>query len=382
MRKKYELTKKELRARSRRRLVLVELLLLFVLTAGIAAWLYFGIESVTDVPKLARGGFAAITRDQPFIANIINTNSGDFKYDGYRTIALFGVDNRSVGEYETGNSDCIMVCAVDNDAQEVRIASIYRDTFLDTADGSYHKANYAYDHGGVEEALAMLRRNLDIDVTDYVVVDFVALVDAVDAVGGIDLDEGLTEAEASHMDCGEVAALSGKDTQAAVAGQTHLDGVQTVTYCRIRHTDSDFIRAQRQRRVLEKLIEKAKAASLPELAKIVEAVLPEVSTNLSVTEIMELASAYREYALTETTGFPFDKRGAEYRGRGQVVVPCTLESNVRKLHFFLYREADYLPSEDLLRISSGIEAYTGFSENAAIDYGKYDTVDRFGVEQQ
>ncbi len=345
---------------------MTEISLLIILTVGIVIWLDFWLSDFSDIKSYASNYL-------PLPSFI----SGELNLSGYQTIALFGVDNRSVGDYETGNSDCIMICAINNDTKEVRLASVYRDTFLDTGDEDLHKANYAYNHGGVKDALDMLHRNLDIDIDEYVTVDFVALVNAIDALGGIDLDEGLSESEVYdltswHDYIGEVAALSGKAANAVTVGQTHLDGVQACAYCRIRYVDSDFIRAGRQRTVLSKLVEKAKAANIAELSDLIKAVFPEVSTSLSLTDILALAATYHSYNLTEMTGFPFDKRGATYGAKGDVVVPCTLESNAVRLHQFLYDDENYAPSNTLRHISEEIAEYSGFTEESAVDYGRYD----------
>ena len=107
---------------------------------------------------------------------------------GYTNIALFALDNRSNGSFSAGNSDVIMIASINNDTKEVRLVSVYRDTFLNVSgDGSFNfrKANYAYNKGGAEEAVRMLNRNLDLDIQDYVVVDFQAVTEAVDLLGGV-----------------------------------------------------------------------------------------------------------------------------------------------------------------------------------------------------
>ena len=343
-----------------------------LLTMGIVVWLHLGLMDFTEVRRNAVRHLTFLDSGQQEVQSL----------SGCQTIALFGVDNRSVGNYDTGNSDCIMICVINNDTKEVRIVSVYRDTFLDTGSDSLHKANYAYNHGGISEALSMLRRNLDLEVNEYVTVDFVALVNAVDALGGVDLDEGLTSREAYDMNSWhnyieEVSRLSGKEATPVAEGQTHLDGVQATAYCRVRYVDSDFLRAERQRTVLSKLVQKAKAANAAELKKLIEGVFPEVSTSLSLMDILSLAATYQSYEIGEMTGFPFDKRGAEYGAKGSVVVPCSLESNVTKLHKFLYDDESYVPSNTLLHINDEIIEYTGFNENSAIKYGKYDIVDSF-----
>lgn len=108
---------------------------------------------------------------------------------GYTNIALFGLDNRSMGSLERGNSDTIIVVSINKDTGEIKMASVYRDTYLDIDENNFRKANAAYANGGPKQAIDMLNKNLDLDITDYVSVDFGALVEAVDLLGGIELDK-------------------------------------------------------------------------------------------------------------------------------------------------------------------------------------------------
>lgn len=198
-----------------------------------------------------------------FLGNSGKDEKTDAMLDGYTTIAFFGVDNRSNGNFDSGNSDTIMLCNINNYTKQVELVSVYRDTLMDVdGEETFRKCNYAFNHGGIDSALAMLNRNLDLNITDYVAVDFMALVAAVDAVDGIDIE--LTDAEAEAMNggyIGEVGAIVGKDANPVSAGSQHLDGVQATAYCRIRSTaGDDFRRTERQRTVLTQIIAKAKSA--------------------------------------------------------------------------------------------------------------------------
>ena len=117
---------------------------------------------------------------------------------GYRTFALFGIDYRANNEEMNGqNSDTMIIACLDNDLNEVRLMSLYRDTLVDIGDGLYRKANAAFAYGGPEQALSMLNTNFDLEITDYVMVDFTALTAAVDAFGGLDIP--LSYAEIVHL---------------------------------------------------------------------------------------------------------------------------------------------------------------------------------------
>ena len=355
---KKKMSKARQKRERQKKILTVEFIILVLLLGVLFVWLKFGKLDFTALKNIATNSLDPETKE------LLN---------GYTTIAFFGVDNRSTGNYESGNSDSIMICSINNDTKEVKVISVYRDTFLDTGENSLHKCNYAYNHGGVENAIEMLNRNLDLNIQDYVAVDFYALVKAVNAVDGIDLAEGITGEEAEIMNggyIGEVAAIAGEEATPVSAGQTHLNGVQAVAYCRVRYTaGGDFQRASRQRIVVSALVDKVKGANIGELTALTNAILPEVSTSLSAGQILKMASAMQDYTLVDTRGFPFAMVTATYDKKGSVVIPCTLESNVKEMYVYLFNEEDHKCSDELLSISQSIIDYTGKTEGDALDYG-------------
>ena len=191
----------------------------------------------------------------------INDLSVDTKktLDGYDNIALFGLDNRSTGNFERGNSDTIIVVSISKKSGEIRMASVYRDTYLDIGDNTFRKANAAYANGGPKQAIEMLNKNLDLNITDYVSVDFSALVDAIDALGGIELDITAEEAEWLNGYIVETNQVPGHNSGPVSPGENvHVDGVQATSYARIRYVGLDYQRTERQRTVITKMFEKAK----------------------------------------------------------------------------------------------------------------------------
>ncbi len=281
---------------------------------------------------------------------------------GYLNVALFGVDSRD-NELDKGTrSDTIMIASLNRETLEVKISSVYRDTLLEQKDGTLNKANAAYSYGGPQEAMALLNKNLDMDIEHYVTVNFNSLIDVVDAVGGVEID--VQEEEISQI-CGYAIEIM-KVTDKVSAGVTEpgpqiLNGVQATAYSRIRKTKGDdFRRTERQRDVLTKVVEKLQQASPAQLNKIIDKVFPEVSTNFTLTEILEYAKDAFDYKLGETIGFPFDKTTDDLAGVGSTVIPVTLESNVEKLHTFFYGEGEaYTVSSKVAGISDKIIAKAG-----------------------
>ena len=301
----------------------------------------------------------------------IVTNDQAPQMTGYTTYALFGLDHRSRNEKpNTENSDTIIVASINNDTKAVKLVSVYRDTLLNVKDDTYSKANAAYALGGPAQAVNMLNTNLDLNITDYVSIDFDALVTVVDCLGGLDIP--LSYAEIVHMNnyCVETAEETGKsytpvelpepkpEDQEAIVGTYHLNGVQATSYCRIRYTASlDMGRTERQRRVIQMIVDKAKKAGLSTIFDIMDQVFPMVKTSVSKTEILKLIPAMIGYCIDETTGFPQDYKFATVKG--SVIVPTTLDSNVLKLHQFLYGNTNYTPTQDVLNKSAQIAAIVG-----------------------
>lgn len=301
----------------------------------------------------------------------IVTNDQAPQMTGYTTYALFGLDHRSRNEkLNTENSDTIIVASINNDTKAVKLVSVYRDTLLNVKDDTYSKANAAYALGGPAQAVNMLNTNLDLNITDYVSIDFDALVTVVDCLGGLDIP--LSYAEIVHMNnyCVETAEETGKsytpvelpepkpEDQEAIVGTYHLNGVQATSYCRIRYTASlDMGRTERQRRVIQMIVDKAKKADLSTIFDIMDQVFPMVKTSVSKTEILKLIPAMIGYCIDETTGFPQDYKFATVKG--SVIVPTTLDSNVLKLHQFLYGNTNYTPTQDVLNKSAQIAAIVG-----------------------
>lgn len=301
----------------------------------------------------------------------IVTNDQAPQMTGYTTYALFGLDHRSRNEkLNTENSDTIIIASINNDTKAVKLVSVYRDTLLNVKDDTYSKANAAYALGGPAQAVNMLNTNLDLNITDYVSIDFDALVTVVDCLGGLDIP--LSYAEIVHMNnyCVETAEETGKsytpvelpepkpEDQEAIVGTYHLNGVQATSYCRIRYTASlDMGRTERQRRVIQMIVDKAKKAGLSTIFDILDQVFPMVKTSVSKTEILKLIPAMIGYSIDETTGFPQDYKFATVKG--SVIVPTTLDSNVLKLHQFLYGNTNYTPTQDVLNKNAQIAAIVG-----------------------
>lgn len=279
---------------------------------------------------------------------------------GYVNVALFGLDSRENDLGKGNRSDTIMIASLNRETKEVKLVSVFRDTLLELEDGSYNKANSAYSFGGPEEAVSMLNRNLDMNIEKYVTVNFNALVDVIDALGGLDVT--MTAEEVGHMNnyCVETSKVTGKDyerIEPEEAGTYHLNGVQAVSYSRIRYTaGGDFLRSARQRTILMMIADKAQTMGISELNKIADDVFPQISTNFTLTEMLGYLKDITEYKIGETMGFPENNTTDTLNEVGSVVIPVSLIQSVQELHQFLFGNDGYTVSSTVQEIEVGINA--------------------------
>lgn len=297
-------------------------------------------------------------KEKDIIINETVQEAEETTMKGYRNIALFGVDSTTGALTKNTRSDTIMIASINQDTGECKLVSIYRDTYLNLSNDSYNKCNAAYAKGGPEQAINMLNMNLDMNITDFVTVGFAGLTDAIDALGGVDID--VDDSEISHLNNYQLCIaedLKREYTPVTETGYQRLDGLQATGYCRIRYTaGDDFKRAERQREVLSAVADQAKKASLPKLTETANSVFEEVYTSLDLSEIIEMLGDVGAYQITETDGFPQeDMRATGTIGsKGSCVIPTSLEENVKWLHKFLFDADNYEPSATVKECSDKI----------------------------
>lgn len=283
------------------------------------------------------------------------------KMKGYRMIAVFGVDSRSTDVGAGNQSDVNILCCINQDTGDIKLVSLYRDTYLNINDsGSYRKFNAAYANGGPEQALKAINKNLDLDITEYVTFSWKAVADSINILGGVDVE--ITKSEYKYINgfiTETVKATGVASKHLSGPGLHHLDGVQAVAYGRLRLMDTDYARTERQRKIIELAFAKAKQADYSVLNNILVVILPTISTNLTFSDMTELALGISKYHIGETAGFPFAKGNANIPGKGDCVIPQTLESNVSQLHTFLFGDESYIPTDRVKQISSKIAQDSG-----------------------
>lgn len=290
---------------------------------------------------------------------------------GYWTIAVFGVDSRDGNVNKGTNADVIMVCNINQDTGEIKLVSVFRDTYLNISDknNTYNKINAAYANGGPQQAVAALNRNLDLDIEDYVTFNWKAVADGINMLDGVDIEISKAEFYYINSFITETVEKTGVPSRhLKSAGLNHLDGVQAVAYGRLRLMDTDYARTERQRIVIEKAFEKAKKADLGLLNRILLMEVEQVGTNLTFTDFTNIILDLGKYHIGETGGFPWARTEKNLK-KGDCVIPLTLESNVKELHKFLFGNENYVPSSTVQTISAKIAADSGkYEKGTSVDH--------------
>ena len=314
---------------------------------------------------------------------VIVNEEVEHQLTGYKNVVLFGID-ASDGSFNSGTqTDTIMIISINNDTGAVRMVSLYRDTFLKIIGKNgktfYSKVNSAYNNGGAQAALSTLNTNLDLNLSDYIVVNFDGLSEIIDMMGGIDI--AISSTEMRRINKISTDMLMGTDieyTPIEESGDIHLTGLQATAFCRIRDAvfydeegndyHYDFGRTARQRYVMKKLVSKAKSTGISTLISLARQIINMntenqmfIKTSLNYNEIMDLIPVLVDYNIEGSTGFPFTLMTPYVKG-ADLLVAQGLSYNVSELHKFMFNETDYKPSVAVSEINDYIIEYTGVPE--------------------
>lgn len=349
---------------------------IFLIAGGvILAMVLFVAAAFAYVNHKLFGNMAEVDFDKKKVENLDLTEEQLAQMKGHWMVACFGVDSREKGgEMNVGkgaNADVNMICSVDLESGEIKLVSVFRDTYLNiSSKNSYNKINAAYAIGGPEQAVAALNKNLDLNITQYATFNWKAVADAINILGGVDIE--LSENERSWINAyiTETVKETGIGShQIQKAGLVHMDGVQAVAYGRIRYGDTDYARTERQRIVLQAAFDKVKTADWATVNNIIQTVMPQLATNIDMADLIPLARQLANFHIGDTKGFPMARGEARVGKYGDCVIPQTLVSNVSELHQFLFGTENYQPSSKVQSYSSQISEATGmYKEGKSIDH--------------
>lgn len=374
--KNYKKSRKYKKMRRRKIIFGIEIIVLLILSGilFVYAWINRSMDKMNQ---------DTLDSSQIQINSEVKANTDLSQMSGTQVIALVGVDARGVEGSELAesmNSDTIILCCIDHDKQEIRMVSIMRDTWMNMAKYTdeyyeFDKANSAYNRGGPESMLSMLNTNLDLALTDYVTVNFKALADAIDVLGGLDIE--MTNAECVHANNynREVSEAQGVEYEAIPYDEDlgddysevrHVSGALATSYARIRYGGGDDAkRTSRQRIVINLMVQKLKQ-NPTKIPEILDKVMGNVSTSLTKNEILELGMHAVTYTMGTSYAYPFQLCYGEnvVNALGEdVVIPVTLEFNVRELHEYLYPGLSYEPSAAVTEYSDYIARKSGYDED-------------------
>jgi LCP family protein required for cell wall assembly len=327
-----------------RALLFIDFLLLLVI-AGVVYFFYLSSKTQLDQ-----------SQDKSIITNDIKSKA----IGGYRNIVIFGVDSRENDLKKNTRSDTIIIASINRKTKDIKLASIYRDTYVNIPNEGYDKINAAYSKGGYALALNTINTNFDLNIKEYVTVNFQAVCNVIDLLGGITLD--ITDEELKYVNgyTKELNKINGTNVGSLKSAGTQLvNGTHATAYARIRYTDGgDFKRTERQRIVIDKIFEKAKKTDFITLNKIFNQILPQIYTNLDSLDMLNLAKDVLSYDIVDQTGFPFEK-SADYYHSVSYVFPIDLAVNVTELHQFLFNAKNYTPTDTVKKYSEDIKKITG-----------------------
>jgi len=343
-----------------KKIILIVILVLFAVlaAAGIGIYKYFD----SKVENMDQVDFKV-----PEVENVnITEEKREQMEKGFLTVAVFGVDSRDNALGKGNQSDVIMIANLNRETGEIKLVSVFRDTYLNVSDkNTYNKINAAYASGGPEAAVKAINKNLDLNITHYATFNWKAVATVINILGGVEID--ISKPEFYYINAFITETVEGTgigSVHLKAPGVHNLDGVQAVAYGRLRLMDSDYARTERQRIILAKAFEKLKKADLTTLNSVVGHVMEMSATNIKWEELLSLASGISKYHLGETTGFPAARGEVKIKigsNKLSCVVPQTLESNVVSLHNFLFGEENYEPSAKVKEISAKIAEVSGLA---------------------
>lgn len=282
----------------------------------------------------------------------------------YRNIALLGVDARDMESYDESRTDAIIILSIDRKNNDIRQISVYRDTYLHVNEKyGYDKITNVHAYAGTTATLHTLNENMDLNISETVIVNWKAVADAVDGLGGIDIDVQKSEIKEMNKYIKDTQKnIGGSKKKIKKSGMQTLNGNQAVTYARIRKDSAkgDYRRNERMKLVVSAAVKKAKRTSPIKLNEIAEQVLPQIRTNMDSKGLIEVMMAFVRGDMTGSAGWPFKTAGWYNTNGAWCGPPVTLESNVKKLHKKYFGKPDYGPTKTVQDISSEISRRTGY----------------------
>ncbi|WP_243122831.1 LCP family protein [Haloimpatiens lingqiaonensis] len=306
-------------------IILVSLLFL----GGVFGYIYSRIKNVKKVD---------LVKD-PVQLSVNEEADRKSKLKGITNIAFFGIDTREEGG--TGRSDSIMIVTLDGKNNKIKVSSIMRDTYVDIEGHGKTKLNHAYAYGGPALAIKTLNKNFDLNIKDFATVDFFELASIIDDLGGVEINVESDEVKFINSYSKEVERINKKPVEKIQSpGKQTLSGAQAVAYCRIRYTSGgDYRRTERQRTVLNAIINKSLKMNKKDLLGIIPEMASKVQTSMSTGEIMKLATEVITSNITyvEQKRFPFEEHSEGKMINGIWYLVTDIPATKRVIRDFIFQ---------------------------------------------
>lgn len=254
-------------------------------------------------------------------------------------IALFGLDRRS--KDEASRSDSIIIASIDKKHIKIKLSSIMRDTYVNVPGYGMTKITHAYAYGGPQLTIKTLNDNFNLDIKDYVTVDFFSLEKIIDILGGVTIDVRKEELPYINSYMTEVSDIEKeKISTLTQSGKLNLNGMQAVAYSRIRYIGNDFERTERQRKVLTEMLNKIQEAGITKYPSLVAAILPYVETSISKGDIVSLGASILTSG-TKTIDkerFPVDGNWKDMMINNVYYLGTDLKLTTDQIHKYIYED--------------------------------------------
>lgn len=284
--------------------------------------------------------------------------------DGYVNFLIMGVDSRDMDDSKGSRTDALILVSLEEKTNKVKLTSIYRDTMLKMGDTKkYDKITHAFVNGGAKNTVKSLNQAMDLDIDNFVVINWKTVVDMVDAAGGVTLDIEDYEIDEMNACVAETARVVGDGNYKPItrSGKQVVDGYQAVGYGRMRNGVGDDIkRTERMRIVIESLLNKLKKSSPKTIDKVLKTTMPLIKTNIKKGDIFSLASRIPKYKIVKSESFPYHYTGGMIDG-ASYIIPDTLKSSTIEFHKKVFGQKGYKPSSKVISISNRIKEIAGGS---------------------
>ena len=282
-------------------------IILVVLSIFVCIAAASGIYTYHELNKVKSGTLPDNNSD----LGIADNTDNELKDKSITNIALFGVDSRDTNSDKGSRSDSIMILSIDKEHNKLKLTSIMRDTYVNVEGHGKTKITHAYAYGGPSLAVKTINQNFNMNIKDYVTVDFFGLEKIIDSIGGVQIDVDKDEIPVMNdYITGTSKIEKTVPTFVKSSGMQTLNGSQAVAYSRIRYVgNADYERTERQRTVLEQIIKKVENKGLSSFPSLLNTMLPYVETSMSKTSLLSTGTSILTKGITKVEQLRLPKDG-------------------------------------------------------------------------